>query len=111
VKTLTHRAFSSTTSASKNAPLYRLHFLRFGFVSIVETVQMQQAVHDAQAELPRQRVPKPVSMTTRGLRADENFSVLKRHHVRRPNSVKELSMQRRHASIGDEQHEDLAQLC
>jgi len=92
MKTLTHRAFSSTTSASKNASLRRFHFLRFAFVSIVETMQMQQAMDDVQAKLPRQRVPKLASMTTRGLRADENFPVLKRYHVRRSNSVKELSM-------------------
>jgi len=94
----------------KNPPLHRVHFLRFDSVAIIETVQMQQTMYDAQAKFLCKRISKPMSMTTSRFRADENFAVLKGKHIRRAGFAEKLSMQRRHAAIGYQQNENPALL-
>jgi len=83
---------SRTRHPLKNFPLHRLHPFHPNLVTIIKTVQMQQTVHKVQANLPRERVPKPARLFARQLGTDKNFAVLKGQNVRRPALAEELSM-------------------
>src|SRR2546423_13993850 len=71
---------------------------------------MEQTVDNVKAELALKSISKSAGMPTRRLRANENFAVLKSHHVGWSGFFHELSMERRHLSIGDNQHRNLGKL-
>jgi hypothetical protein len=96
---------------AKNLFLRLLHFARVSALSIIETVQMQKAMHDVQLKFARERIPEGASVPSRSQDADKNFAVFERQHVRRPRLIEKLSMQCSHSPIGNEQHKNLAQLC
>src|SRR6266568_6958877 len=63
-----------------------------------------------QLELADQGISECARVTARGLDTDKNFAVLKREHVSRPRFFEKLPVQKSHPPIGNEPHEDLAQL-
>jgi len=63
-----------------------------------------------QLELADQGISECARVTARGLDTDKNFAVLKREHVSRPRFSEKLPVQKSHPPIGNEPHEDLAQL-
>jgi hypothetical protein len=78
-------------------------------LAIVETMQMQKAMHDVQSKFACERISERASMLSRCFNADKDFAMLKRQYVRRSRLIEELPMQRRHSTIGDKQNENLAQ--
>ena len=68
-------------------------------------------MHNVQLELAHERISERVRVAARGLDADKNFAVLKREHISRPGFSEKLPMQKRHPPIGNEPHEDLAQVA
>jgi hypothetical protein len=104
------RAQPPLQRTAKNLFLRPLHFACVSALSIIETVQMQKAMHDVQLKFARERIPEGASVPSRSLDADKNFAVLERQHVRRPRLIEKLSMQCSHSPIGNEQHKNLAQL-
>ena len=82
-------------------------------------------MHDVELELAHQRIASAVDATPSwriflskysrvapcGLDADKNFAVLEREHVSRPRLSEKLPMQKRHAPIGNQPHEDLRQVA
>ena len=71
---------------------------------------MEQTVDSVEAELALKSISKSAGMPTGGFRANENFAVLKSHHVGCSGFIHELSVERRHPSIGDNQHRNLGKL-
>ena len=63
-----------------------------------------------QLELADQGISECARVTARGLDTDKNFAVLKREHVSRRRFSEKLPVQKSHPPIGNEPHEDLAQL-
>jgi len=72
------KAFGSLQRGPKNSFLGALHFVRLGWCSIVESVQVQKAMDDVQLELAHERISKHTSVSFGRLNADKNFTVLKR---------------------------------
>jgi hypothetical protein len=91
--------------------LHLLHLTGVSAVSIIETVQVQEAMHDVQAKFADERISEDPSVMLGCLDADEDFAMVKRQYVRRSRLIEELPMQRRHSTIGDKQNENLAQPC
>jgi len=89
--------------------LHPLHLTGVNAVAIVETVQMQEAMHDVQSKFACERISERASVPSRCFNANSDFAMLKRQHVRRSRLIKELPMQQRHSTIGDKQNENLAQ--
>ncbi len=79
--------------------LNRGHFPRGGWPGVVESVQVQQAVHDVELDLLFGRGTERARLSARSFGADENFAVLKRDHVRRAGNTEKLPMQLRDAAI------------
>src|SRR5207237_716794 len=63
-----------------------------------------------QLELADQGISECARVTAGGLDTDKNFAVLKRENVSRPRFSEKLPVQKSHPPIGNEPHEDLAQL-
>ena len=55
-------------------------------------MQVQQTMHDIEANLARKCVSEPARLPASKLDADENFAMRKRQHVSGTTSAKELSM-------------------
>jgi hypothetical protein len=79
--------------------LHPLHLTGVSAVSIVKTVQVQEAMHDVQAKFADERISKDPSVMPGCLDADKDFAVLKRQHIGRSRLPEELPMQRRHSTI------------
>jgi len=65
---------------------------------------------DVQLELAGQGIAECVRVTACSLDTDKNFAVLERKHVSGSRLSEKLPVQNRHPPIGNEPHEDLAQL-
>jgi hypothetical protein len=95
--------------SGKNSFLHHLHLTGVSAVSIVETVQVQEAMHDVQTKFADERISEDPSVMPGCLDADKDFAVLKRQHIGRSRLAEEFPMQRRHSTIRDKQDENLAQ--
>jgi hypothetical protein len=78
-----------------------LHLAGVSTLAIVETMQMQKAVHNVQSKFAWERISESASVLSRCFNADKDFAMLKRQYVRWSRLIAELSMQRRHSTIGD----------
>jgi hypothetical protein len=78
-------------------------------LAIVETMQMQKAMHDVQSKFAHERISEPASVPSRCFNADKDFAMLKRQHVGRAGLIEESSMHRRHSAIRDKPNKNLAQ--
>jgi len=65
---------------------------------------------NVQLELAHQGIAECAGLTACSLDTDKNFAVLERKHVSGSQLSEKLPVQNRHPSIGNEPHEDLAQL-
>jgi hypothetical protein len=68
-------------------------------------------VDDVQLELAVQGIAECSGVAARGLDTDKNFAVLKREHVSRARLSEKFPMQKRHPPVGNEPHENFAQLA
>jgi hypothetical protein len=89
--------------------LHLLHLTSVSALSIIETVQVQKAMHDVQSKFACERISEGSSVTSRCFNADKDFAMLKGQHVGRSRLMEELPMQRRHSTIRDKPDENLAQ--
>jgi hypothetical protein len=96
---------------AQNSLLRRFHPARATRRSIVESVQMQETMHNVQFQLPHQRVAECTGVPARRLDTDEDFSVLKREHVSGPCLSHKFPMQKGHAPIGNEPDKNLGQVA
>src|SRR5437016_7472407 len=108
------KSYHSALSPSKARPLQdpRLnsaHPFRVARVSIVKAVEMKQTMHNIELQLAIERIFELPRLPAGRLRADENFAVLKRDHVRRPGFAHEFSMERSNSSIGNDQDRNFRQ--
>jgi hypothetical protein len=69
-----------------------LDFARVSLRSIVEAVQMQEAMNDVQSKFTCERTPERASVPLRGIDTYKNFAVLKREHIRWSFLAQELPM-------------------
>ena len=69
---------------------------------VVESVKMQERVHDAQFDLAHQRIAKFAGVPSCGFDTDENFTAVKRYDVGRTAFAEESEMQLRDTSIGNQ---------
>src|ERR1041384_4606028 len=109
-KMLSHCRLDSNLRLRQNFALSFVHLPGAGLVSIIEAMQMEQTVDYVQPQCVCERVSKSSRVTNGGVGADKNFAMLKCDHICGPGFIHELSMQRRHLSIGDDQHGNFAQL-
>jgi hypothetical protein len=93
----------------ENSPLHSLHLTGVSAPAIVETVQMQKAMHNVESKFACERIPEDARVKPRCFNADKDFAMLKRQHVRRSRLIEKLPMQRRHSTIRDKPNENLAQ--
>jgi hypothetical protein len=89
--------------------LHPFHRPGVSALAIVETMQMQKAMHDVQSKFACERISKDASVTPGCFDADKDFAMLKGQHIGRPRLIEELPMQRRHSTIRDKPNENLAQ--
>jgi hypothetical protein len=89
--------------------LHSLHLTGISALAIVETMQMQKAVHDVQSKFACERISERASVPSCCFNADKDFAMLKRQHVRGSSLIEKLPVQRRHSTIRDKPNENLAQ--
>ena len=76
---------------------------------VIETVQVQKAVHQVQLDLTPGCRAKFCGEPLRGLRADKNFAVLKGYHISRTCDFLETQMQTGNSSVRNQEDIDARQ--
>lgn len=89
--------------------MHPLHLAGVSPLSIIETVQVQKAMHDVQAQFVCERISEDASVMSRGFNTDKDFAMLEGQHIGRARLMEELPMQGRHSTIRDKPNENLAQ--
>jgi hypothetical protein len=84
---------TSCIRGCENSFLHPLHLTGVSALAIIETMQMQKAMHDVQSKFARERISERASVPSRCFNADKDFAMLKRQHVRRSRLIEELPMQ------------------
>src|SRR5215831_7260546 len=102
---------ATLAGAAKDFFLRVFHPPRISRCLIVESVQMQKAVHDVQFDLVHQRITKFASIPSCGFDTDKNLATVKGDDIRRPTFAEKLAMQSRDAPIGNEPDENCVQLA
>lgn len=79
-----------------------LHRSRLRRRPVVKSEEMEQAMHEIEADLVFGRGVETPRVRLRGLDADNDFTVVERKHIGRPRKIHELLMQLRDAAIGNQ---------
>jgi hypothetical protein len=87
--------------------LGRFHFSRLRGISVIKTLEMKEAMNDVQLNLAPSGIPKGARMSASRFRADKDFTVVERDHVRCTGFVQKTLMQGGHAPIGNKNNRNL----
>jgi len=107
---LSHCPSTSNRGRIQDCPLNQLHFSRARAIAIIEPMEMEQTVDNVETKFAPKRASESSGVVTCHHRIDENFSVLKRNHIRWTGFIHELPVQRRYFPIGHDQDRNLRQL-
>ena len=72
-------------------------------------MQVKQSVNNVESQLAVEWISESSRVPTSGVRADEDFAVLKRNHVGRARLVHEPAMEQGHSPIRDDQNRNVVQ--
>ena len=89
--------------------LRRTHPAALGRRAVVETIEMEEAMDEIEAQLMRERGAMRSRLPVCGFHTDEDLAVLKSDHVGRAGDSHEAVVQCTHPAIGDEENLNLLQ--